>query len=309
MKLPKRIVKLLFWGLIPLLILALAGQGNAQQYQYYDLGALGGPESQAYGINASGWVVGVAQTATGDWHAFLKTPTDENMQNLGTLGGGGSEAHGINASGSVVGKAQTATGDWHAFLKTIDDQNIQDLDVLWGTSLGTFNSANAINKDASVAGDLLLTPSRAIHAALKRSGEAMQDLGTLDGPYSYAQGINADGWVVGQAFTSSWAFHAFLKKPTDTEMEDLGTLGGNYSTAWAINDSGSAVGESEITPDGDWHAFLKDPVADKWRTWTTGTELIVVHLALTPAAAWWGNGHHLRGARLFKEAWCCHAGS
>ncbi len=60
MKLPKRIVKLLFWGLIPLLILALAGQGNAaQQYQYYDLGALGGPESQAYGINASGWVVGV----------------------------------------------------------------------------------------------------------------------------------------------------------------------------------------------------------------------------------------------------------
>ncbi len=69
-----------------------------------------------------------------------------------------SEAHGINASGSVVGKAQTATGDWHAFLKTIDDQNIQDLDVLWRNQPMSFNSANAINKDASVAGDLLLPP-------------------------------------------------------------------------------------------------------------------------------------------------------
>src|ERR1039458_9086707 len=65
-----------------------------------DLGTLGGTQSWASGINASGQVVGSAQIA-GDatWHAFLYS--GGIMTDLGTLGGY-TAAIGINASGQVV---------------------------------------------------------------------------------------------------------------------------------------------------------------------------------------------------------------
>ena len=68
-----------------------------------DLGTLGGATSVAYGINASGQIVGSAQTANGRSRAFLwKSGT---MSNLGTLGDSfiHSDAYGINARGQVVG--------------------------------------------------------------------------------------------------------------------------------------------------------------------------------------------------------------
>ena len=41
------------------------------QYTLTDLGTFGGSQSEAFGINASGQVVGYAQTASGASHAFL----------------------------------------------------------------------------------------------------------------------------------------------------------------------------------------------------------------------------------------------
>ena len=44
---------------------------QAPPYDIVDLGTLGGSRSSAYGINNRGQVVGVAETADGDLHAFL----------------------------------------------------------------------------------------------------------------------------------------------------------------------------------------------------------------------------------------------
>lgn len=74
-----------------------------------DLGTLGGSSSSGFGVNSLGWVVGSAQTASGDLHAFLWTP-DQGMIDLGTLGGATSRAGDVNDRGYIVGEARNELG-------------------------------------------------------------------------------------------------------------------------------------------------------------------------------------------------------
>src|SRR3989344_3471563 len=76
----------------------------AVAYTITDLGTLGGIDnaSYAYGINASGQVVGASYApASSGTRAFLYS--GGVMTNLGDLGGNGSVAYGINNNGQVVG--------------------------------------------------------------------------------------------------------------------------------------------------------------------------------------------------------------
>lgn len=70
-----------------------------------DLDTLGGNNSAAYGINASGWVVGWADTTSENAVAFVYNGTTVIS---GTLGGSQSEAVGINDAGQVVGTSETS---------------------------------------------------------------------------------------------------------------------------------------------------------------------------------------------------------
>src|SRR5437764_608697 len=82
-----------------------------------DLGTLGRNYSAAYGINASGKVVGWS-SLSGDTvgHAALWSAGNSvNIQDLGTLGET-SVAYAINASGQVAGDYFDAGGLSHAFL-------------------------------------------------------------------------------------------------------------------------------------------------------------------------------------------------
>ncbi len=83
-------------------------------YTITDLGTLGGRESVATGINASGRVVGFADTTHGTHHAFLWR--SGRMTDLGTLPGGErSDAWAINDGGEIVGSC-TVRGERHAVL-------------------------------------------------------------------------------------------------------------------------------------------------------------------------------------------------
>ncbi|MGE5235061.1 MAG: hypothetical protein ACM3O7_01785 [Acidobacteriota bacterium] len=154
-----------------------------QRGKLRDLGAFGGPDSQAVAVNRLGQVVGWAETRTmagadrhigdtcGDMkyshpapHAFLWAKGQ--LVNLGSLGGLESEAAAVNAKGQVVGWADTRAKD---------------------------------ASDCPVG-----------HAFLWEKGK-MTDLGTLrGGKQSEAVAINDHGQVIGWSETASGAKHAVL---------------------------------------------------------------------------------------------------
>jgi probable HAF family extracellular repeat protein len=240
-----------------LMMCLVCSVSQATTYNVTDLGTLpGGTYSDAYGINASGQVVGFSDTTIltdySPQHAFLYSGS--TMTDLGTLGGTYSEASGINASGQVVGWSDfnysengTQYITHHAFL--YNGSTMTDL----GTLGGVWSYANGINASGQVVGGADTTGDNAEHAFLY-SGSTMTDLGTLGGSDSSAWGINASGQVVGRSWTTgNAAQHAFLYN--GSTMTDLGTLGGPGSFAHGINASGQVVGEAE-TDDAAWHPFI-----------------------------------------------------
>jgi probable HAF family extracellular repeat protein len=105
---------------------------NASSGSMTALGALPGEEyASAYGINASGVVVGEAQIGT-DAHAFMWTPSRPNgavgvMKDIGTLGGSWSRANAINSAGDVVGVAEAAGPDHFDFAFLYRNGTMYDL--------------------------------------------------------------------------------------------------------------------------------------------------------------------------------------
>jgi probable HAF family extracellular repeat protein len=128
---------------------AFAGSSGAapSPFTAIDLGTLGGSASFAYGLNASGEVVGESQTASGAWHAFSWT-ADGGMVDLGSLGGTTS-AHAVNDSGQVVGEGFTASLSLDAFSWTPQGGMVD----IPGPN-GNQNHALAVND----AGQVLLGP-------------------------------------------------------------------------------------------------------------------------------------------------------
>jgi probable HAF family extracellular repeat protein/predicted outer membrane repeat protein len=225
------------------------------RYQIIDLGTLGGSNSQAFGINEAGQVVGFADTTDGYKHAFL-WDADKGMRDLGTLGGNDSTAYGINNFGQVVGSSGLTSGQLHAFLW--ENGSMTDLGILTG---GSSSEARAINDAGQVAGEARTARNNYSwqHAFIWQDG-LMTDLGTFPKPsrqYSLAHDISSSGQVVGsageQAFIWQDANGNLLSDPG--EMSDLGLTQAGVSDAHGINDMGQVVGTSSAS-----YAFIWDAV-------------------------------------------------
>ena len=147
-----------------------------------DLGTLWSSFSDAYGINDSGQVVGMAYAALDTPHAFLYS--GGHMSDLNNLVAPGSGltltyANGINAAGQIVGYGNDASGNSHAYLATpyrtlFIDPVGPNLAISWFTNapvaLSLFQSTNLASVNwVSVANvpivtngqyRVLLSPSR-----------------------------------------------------------------------------------------------------------------------------------------------------
>jgi probable HAF family extracellular repeat protein len=186
-----------------------AAAGSSYIYKDLHLGT-GFFSTYAYGINASGKVVGYARTQLGD-RAFLYTP-GVGIQDLGALGGiSYSWANGLNNTGKVVGRSTTSTSFVdHAFLW--NGVSMEDL----GTLTGYNSEASAINRSGQVVGGADSDDGRS--RAFLYSGGVMQDLTILvlklpTGEVLLgAGGINDRGQIAANGIDG----HAFLLTPVSS---------------------------------------------------------------------------------------------
>jgi probable HAF family extracellular repeat protein len=163
------------------------------------LGTLGGASSTVVAINEAGDVTGVAETASGESHAFLWRRG--HMTDLGTLGGRNSTPRGLNDRGDVIGTSGTAGGTIEAFLWR--DGRMSLLPSLGGTSSVPASQPVDLNDRGQVVGDST-TPDGATHAVLWERGEVV-DLGALlaPGDRSSAVAVNERGQVLGRVIATA----------------------------------------------------------------------------------------------------------
>ena len=216
-----------------------------------DLGLLGGGNQiTARGLNNRGVIVGNAQTANGEDHAF--------MWQVGKLTDLGSfTANAINDSGMITGEAGgipfQKTG--HAILwqnGALTDPGIGDDSVGYainaaGHIAGTLDSFSAFFwKDGTT------TPLRSAP-----KGSALPRTAVY--PFKRAYGINDLDQVVGGAGTtpSFSGAYALLYSEGQIFRLNIPNNGPNLVTARGINNNGWIVGEG--SPDGHTHAFLLTP--------------------------------------------------
>ena len=219
-----------------------------------DLGTMGGSDSLASGISASGDIVGV-MLREGKRRLWLWRNAqvvdlglvDELPTRLGP--GNFNTDIRINGMGQVTGWAISNGGHAHSFLY------FQDRMVYIGSpGLGIGGYVQGINNRGQMVGQTSRT-NGCSHAFLWQEGQ-MIDLGALGGSWASATAINESGMVIGWAFVPGGSprnAHAFVWE--HAQMRDLGTLGGKTSRAYGLNSLGQVVGYAE-TASGDTSAFI-----------------------------------------------------
>ncbi len=209
-------------------------------------------ESEAFGINDSGQIVGFSTVKGDASHAFLYS--NGQMTDLSTLGGtshlGSSVANAINNSGQIVGNTDVSegasgVGSQQAFL----DMNgvMTALGIPYGTEESDANAINSLGQIVGNSGDPGSSDGLGQHAILWSNGTAT-DLGTLPG-YARADAlsINDSGVIVGDAYPASMANptngHAFVYE--NGVMTDLNSLL-TPNSGWVLNTATDIDSADEI---------------------------------------------------------------
>jgi probable HAF family extracellular repeat protein len=216
--------------------------------------------SQAFGVNASGRLVGTMTSIFGNQtQGFLSDAQGNTGIIVGLLG-----AAAINDLGEVAGDT-TVFGYRQACLATNAGPIMPGGIIFTVTPLGTLGSdpysfSTGINSSSQIVG--VSQSGNGNPSGFLYSGGSLIPLGSLSSGFtSYPTAISDTGLIVGYSPTSQGATHAFLY--SGGNMKDLGCLdtklGGGYSAAFGVNRGGQVVGESfakEVKGRQILHGFL-----------------------------------------------------
>jgi probable HAF family extracellular repeat protein len=249
---------------------------NVSTNQITDIGTLTGPSSTAYGINASGAVVGNADIPTSDpsftpFHAFLYT-TANGIQDLGTLTtawpeyqNGFSIAYDINTQGEVVGIANDASFAYLPFLyDTTNGMRVlpRDPNHLEATKEWY---AVAINDAGVIGGHVIVATNQSLPYYWPIASATPLAIQMPAGfPYGEIYGINSSGQMVGVMWDSDGAGaveHGFIFDPVKgvRDLNDLIPAQSGWLLTYArdINDQGQIVGLGDLN--GEKRGFVLTP--------------------------------------------------
>ena len=262
------------------------GGGNV-----YDLGRAG-LNSQAYGVNDSGLIVGQAEIDVPDpagedfcgddasglavTHASCVPFAARNgvIRALRTLGGANGFANAVNNRGDIVGTAENLTVDpgcpapqKYQFKPVLwQGAEVEELPTASGDRNGIAQAVNELGHAVGGSGECIAfapgpgSSLQPLHALLWEAGR-MVDLGNLGGKGSlnghFAHVINNLDEVVGSSdLKGDTSTHAFRWTKV-AGMQDLGTLDGDVvSIGLGLNESGIVTGISANADFSKFRAFV-----------------------------------------------------
>jgi probable HAF family extracellular repeat protein len=224
------------------------------------LPTLGGNNSQAWGVNNNGQVVGMAETSTVDPACAAPQVLD------------------IDATVWRRGQVQTML------------QPLSDDAMAWASGINFSGQVIGVS-GACMSPNFSLTGTNPQHGVTWQNGTLPTDLGTLGGNVStFPWAINAGGQVVGFSYLADNSTrHAFLWK--NGRIRDLGAVKRPgkpdvNSQAFGLNDRGDVVGGS---------GFENIPRAFIWHNGVMTDLNTVLARGSAPDYLWWANDINDRG--------------
>jgi probable HAF family extracellular repeat protein len=257
------------------LLVARVGQAKAQgSYVYTTLDVPGGFNTQPFGINDTGQIVGSYGSTPGSFssHGFLLS--GGNYKTLDVPGAAYTVANGINNAGQIVGGYSGGSfllsgGSYTSLGVPGKASGINDAGQIVGTVPATkaygFLFSNGTTTGIYVPGsfgtEAIGINDAGVIVGSYYDGRADHGLLVSNGTYTtlnvagFASGINNAGEIVGsEGFGGSFLL-------SGGRLTTINVPGSEFTDAVGINDLGEIVGYYQDAS-GAYHGFLADPVPE-----------------------------------------------
>jgi hypothetical protein len=233
-----------------------ASSKHPTQYSFEFFDPPGSTNTQAWGINDFGTVVGEYEDAAGTVHGFVRSKGG-SITTIDVDGAIQTEIFGNNDLGDIVGTFFSASGDEFGFMRTAHGATtVIDFKPFPGTA-ETY--VGAINNRREMVGSYYGSTFTNGSAFLLRDGNftPLADPPGSAPMQNFAGGINDFGVITGNFLDANGGNHGYVKIGAHYRTVDF--PGGTSSALNAVNDLGQAAG-FYVGADGFFHGFTFDTI-------------------------------------------------